>query len=155
MNELWPGAFFSPERRGGGEGAEFEDVKIRYVAVAGRAVVGDAFAPRGTAARAAAAAYAQVAGGDGHGVAGDGVVPLSAATLPGAENVVLDGVFHAPRRSSPSSSGGRGEEEGKGKGNAPEEERATRAATAPTARWFGEEAVVDSWLEALVRVLEE
>ena len=123
VNELWPGAFFSEGE--GGEGAGSSE-RIRYVAVAGRAVVGDAFAARGTAARAAAAAYAQVAGGDGHGVAGDGVVPLSAATLPGAENVVLDGVFHAPRRSPPSSP-----------------------------RWFGEEVVVDSWLYALVKALEE
>lgn len=82
VNELWPGAFFSaaaPPRAeeggrdgDGGTGTEGAGTSIRYVAVAGRAVVGDAFAPRGTAARAAAAAYAQVAGGDGHGVPGDG-----------------------------------------------------------------------------------
>jgi len=72
-----------------------------------------------------------------------GVVPLSAATLPGALNVILDGVFHAPRRSA---SGGEG-------GNAPGEERARVATSA--ARWFGEEAVIDSWLSALVKSLEE
>jgi len=72
-----------------------------------------------------------------------GVVPLSAATLPGALNVILDGVFHAPRRSA---SGGEG-------GNAPGEERARVATSA--ARWFGEEAVIDSWLSALVKALEE
>ena len=201
VNERWPGAFFSTDGGDDGDGDEdeyeaAESVRIRYVAVAGRAVVGDAFAPRGTAARAAAAAYSQVAGGDGHGVAGDGalflfflfhfffrgrglclngkkerknfclslpavnsshpfplkkkktgVVPLSAATLPGADNVILDGVFHAPRRSSGGGGGGEGGA-GAGEGKAPFE-RATAAA------WFGEEAVVDSWLPALVRALEE
>ena len=79
VNELWPGAFYSStsssseEEKGDGDGKEEEENSdIRYVAVAGRAVLGDVFAPRGTLARAAAAAYSQVAGGDGHGVAGDG-----------------------------------------------------------------------------------
>lgn len=75
------------------------------------------------------------------------MVPLSAATLPGADNVVLDGVFHAPRRISSSSSSSSGE------GDAPSEGAA--ATETVVARWFGEEAVVDSWLSALVRALEE
>lgn len=74
------------------------------------------------------------------------MVPLSAATLPGADNVVLDGVFHAPRRISSSSSSS-------GEGDAPSEGAAATGTV--VARWFGEEAVVDSWLPALVRALEE
>ena len=69
VNERWPGAFYSSSSSEGEN-----ELGIRYVAVAGRAVVGDVSAPRGTAARAAAAAYSQVAGGDGHGVAGDGMI---------------------------------------------------------------------------------
>lgn len=36
--------------------------------------------------------------GEGEGVAGDCVVPLSSALLPGARHVVLDGVFHSMSR---------------------------------------------------------
>ena len=83
------------------------------------------------------------------------MVPLSAATLPGAVNVVLDGVFHAPRRQRISPSGGQEGEGDGGGGNAPEEEEERRARSGGAARWFGEEAVVDSWLHVLVKALED
>ena len=74
-------------------------------------------------------------------------MPLSAATLPGADNVVLDGVFHAPRGGRRRSSGGEEEEEAGGEGE--------EGAAAQLPRWFGDEAVVDSWLSALVKALED
>ncbi len=36
--------------------------------------------------------------GEGEGIAGDCVVPLGSALLPGARQVVLDGVFHSMSR---------------------------------------------------------
>lgn len=41
--------------------------------------------------------YRQVCG-EGHGVEGDAVVPVSSALLEGAEAVVVDGVFHSMSR---------------------------------------------------------
>lgn len=73
-----PGAFFAP--------------RVRYVAVAGRAISGE---PGGKSSeRRAGWCYRHLIG---HGeVWGDGLVPVEAALLEGADEVVLVGVHHAP-----------------------------------------------------------
>ena len=84
---------------------------------------------RGALGAAAAASYATVAGGDGDGVRGDGVVPLAAAHLEGAtRQLTLTGAFHSI--------------------NEPGTAR-------PTAAWYGAEAEVDRWLGPLVDILVE
>jgi hypothetical protein len=76
-----PGAFFAPE--------------IGYLAVASRAIRGD---PDGTGReRVAHLLYRSVMGtAAGAGTAGDGLVPVAAAGLEGARQVVLDGAVHGP-----------------------------------------------------------
>jgi len=78
-----PGAFFAP--------------RVRYVVVAGRAVSGE---PGGrSSGRRANWFYRQLIG---HGeVWGDGLVPVESALLEGAEEMVFDGVYHAPVFGSP------------------------------------------------------
>lgn len=72
----YPGAFHS---------------QVRYVCVAGKAVLGK----RRLGNWFAYSSYELTCGrGD---VWGDGITPLEAAHLEGAENIVLDGVFHSPR----------------------------------------------------------
>lgn len=71
-NELFPGALH-------------KESGLRYLSVAGDAV-------DGAASRKARRRYERLAE-DGR-VAGDGVVPVEAALLPGSEGVVLDGVCH-------------------------------------------------------------
>jgi hypothetical protein len=78
VDRTYPGAFFSP--------------RVRYTAVAGKALEGRAAG--GLKERTAYFLYRQLSGsGDEWG---DGIVPLSSAVLPGARNLELDGVGHAP-----------------------------------------------------------
>ena len=73
-----PGAFFAPQ--------------VRYVAVAGRAISGSRCG--NSRQRRAGWFYDHLSG---HGdLWGDGLVPVEAALLEGAEEIVLDGVYHAP-----------------------------------------------------------
>lgn len=111
-NTLYPGAFF----------AETHDLK--YVSVAGRAVRGDKDADRRSLPGYAAGSYEEVCG-DGHGVEGDAVVPLSSALLEGAQHVVLDGVYHSMSK--------------------------IRTFNEPSGNiWYGSEEVLDAWLARLV-----
>jgi len=84
IDTTFPGAYFSPE--------------ITYVCVGGRAVRGrrDEEKPR-TLQRYAYNGYFEVVG-EGLGVEGDSVVPCRCAFLPGARNVLLDGIFHSMSR---------------------------------------------------------
>ena len=78
VEQRLPGAFYAPQ--------------VRYVAVAGRAVAGDRNGD--SAARRAGWFYRHLLGtGDDWG---DGLVPVESALLDGAEELVMDGVFHAP-----------------------------------------------------------
>ena len=78
VEQRLPGAFFAPQ--------------VRYVAVAGRAVSGKAGG--GSSRRSAGWFYRHLVG---HGeVWGDGLVPVESALLEGAEELVMDGVHHAP-----------------------------------------------------------
>lgn len=115
LNAGWPGAFYAPD--------------VRYISVAGRAVTGrpgeakDASGNRRPAAYAASS-YSTLVGGDGDGVIGDAVVPLSVALLDGAQHVELPGVWHS----------------------------VSRVGTFDEASgvlWYGSEEVVDAWLEPL------
>lgn len=83
VEETLPGAFFAP--------------RVRYVSVAGRAVAG---ARDGTAKQRLAAWLYGHLSGSGE-VPGDGLVPVASALLEGAEQHVLDGVYHAPVFGSP------------------------------------------------------
>ena len=77
-----PGAWFAPA--------------VGYVAVGSRAIVGRQDAPDGRG-RFAWRLYADlVTPGDQEEIAGDGLVPLASALLPGARHVVLDGTTHGP-----------------------------------------------------------
>lgn len=75
VNDLFPGALHA-------------DAGLRYLSVAGNAADGS----RSTRARRRYEGFA----GDGR-TAGDGVVPVGAALLPGSESLVLDGVHHNRR----------------------------------------------------------
>lgn len=116
LNAGWPGAFFAPE--------------VRYISVAGRTVTGrpgdakDAEGKRRPPAYAASS-YSTLLGGDGDGVVGDAVVPLSVALLDGAQHVVLPGVWHSVSRV----------------GTFDE---------ASGVSWYGSAEVVDEWLAPLV-----
>ncbi|KAK9821764.1 hypothetical protein WJX81_006068 [Elliptochloris bilobata] len=105
-------------------GAHFASAGLRYVCVAGRSVTADRNAPRRTLARYAHSSYSQVCG-DGHAEEGDCVVPLSSAHLPGAKNVVLEGVYHSTSRV--------------GTYGQPAERP-----------WYGSDTVVDAWAQFLV-----
>jgi pimeloyl-ACP methyl ester carboxylesterase len=72
INNLFPGALHKPEG-------------VEYLSVVGLAV-------DGSKSRRARKRYERVAH-DGQ-VPGDGVIPVSAALLPGSETVTLDGVYH-------------------------------------------------------------
>jgi len=75
VNDLFPGALH-------------KEAGLRYLSVAGSAMDG--------ASSAKARRWYEWLSGDGR-VAGDGVVPVSAALLPGSETEVLDGVCHNRR----------------------------------------------------------
>ncbi|HET7478207.1 MAG TPA: hypothetical protein VFJ72_01695 [Rubrobacteraceae bacterium] len=74
VNDLFPGALHAP-------------AGLSYLSVAGNAVDGNSSAR----ARKRYERFIE----DGR-IAGDGVVPVEAALLPGAGSVVLDGVYHGP-----------------------------------------------------------
>jgi len=84
--ETVPGAFFAPE--------------IGYVSVASRAIRGD---PRGTGReRVAHLLYRSVIGSAAlPGTEGDGLIPVVAASLAGAGQVVLDHAVHGPGAGRP------------------------------------------------------
>lgn len=110
-------------------GGAFQEAGVKYVAVAGRAVQGCAKEASGkerTLRGYAHASYMQVCG-EGDGVWGDCVVPLTLATLDGATNVVLEGVRHSMARI------GTWDERG-----------------ASDHVWYGSAQVLDSWLYHLV-----
>jgi pimeloyl-ACP methyl ester carboxylesterase len=74
--------------------------RIGYVSVASSLVDGD---PAGTGReRAAYLLYRSIVGRSAiGGVAGDGLVPVSSAVLPGSREVVLDGALHGPGAGGP------------------------------------------------------
>jgi hypothetical protein len=76
-------------------------------------------------ARYAYDSYQQVCG-EGQGVEGDAVVPLSCCFLGGAEQVLLDGVWHSMSKVGTFS-------------------------TDSLQVWYGSDAVVDAWLWALTQ----
>lgn len=76
VNQTYPGAFYRSE--------------VRYICVAGKAVYGQR--PKSWFAYSS---Y-QLTGGNGN-VWGDGITPIAAAHLAGAENLILEGAFHSPR----------------------------------------------------------
>ncbi|KGF72455.1 lipase [Neosynechococcus sphagnicola sy1] len=79
VNTHYPGAFYP---------------NVRYVCVAGKAIYGE----RRWGAWIAYSSY-QLTDGQGN-VWGDGIIPIAAAHLEGAENVVLDQVQHSPKPGS-------------------------------------------------------
>ncbi|GLC46697.1 hypothetical protein PLESTB_001353700 [Pleodorina starrii] len=114
-------------------GAFFAAAGVAYVSVCGRTVRGHREVPRTRKGprvpeEYAYDSYTEVCG-EGQGVAGDCVVPLGSAMLPGARQVVLDGVFH-----SMSKIGTFEEESG--------------------VVWYGSEDVLDCWLGPLVEELQ-
>jgi triacylglycerol esterase/lipase EstA (alpha/beta hydrolase family) len=76
VNLTYPGAFY-PD--------------VRYVCVAGKAVYGDRWK-----SWLAYSSY-QLTCGEGNSW-GDGITPIAAAHLEGAENLTLEGVMHSPRK---------------------------------------------------------
>jgi hypothetical protein len=73
--------------------------------------------------------------GEGHGVEGDAVVPCEAAVLPGATNIILDGVFHSMANFKRTNK----------KQTQPQVEGALEANRKQRV-WYGSDAVLDSWL---------
>jgi len=76
-NLLYPGSFHDD---------------VRYVSVIGDAIEGGGFPPLDSFL--AASSYAANTGGSGEGARGDGITPIECASLEGAENVTLKGVYH-------------------------------------------------------------
>lgn len=77
VNQTYPGAFYAAD--------------VRYVCVAGKAIFGQ----RRPGAWLAYSSYKLTCG---HGDRwGDGITPIEAAHLQGAENLVIDGATHAPK----------------------------------------------------------
>jgi triacylglycerol esterase/lipase EstA (alpha/beta hydrolase family) len=76
VNQNYPGAFYP---------------KVRYTCVAGKSVYGQ----RRSGNWLAYSSY-KLTCGDGHSW-GDGITPISAALLPGANHLILEGVKHSPR----------------------------------------------------------
>ncbi|GIL87480.1 hypothetical protein Vretimale_1625 [Volvox reticuliferus] len=114
-------------------GAFFAAAGVSYVSVCGRTVRGHRDFPRiregpRVVEEYAFDSYREVCG-EGEGLVGDCVVPLSSAMLPGARHVILDGVFH-----SMSKIGTFDEDSGQ--------------------VWYGSEDVLDCWLGPLVDELE-
>lgn len=83
VDEHYPGAYFAPA--------------VTYTCVAGRLIQGDRHG--GWRERLAFRLYESLSGSGREW--GDGLVPLPCALLPGSEQVVLDGVGHAPVRGGP------------------------------------------------------
>ncbi|MBD2021054.1 lipase, partial [Leptolyngbya sp. FACHB-36] len=78
VNLTYPGAFYSD---------------VRYVCVAGKAIYGDRWR-----SWLAYSSY-KLTCGNGN-TWGDGITPIEAAHLEGAENLTLDGAKHSPRAGS-------------------------------------------------------
>eukprot|EP01031_Cornospumella_fuschlensis_P034372 gene34374-41604_t len=77
-------------------GAFLRENGILYLSVAGDAVHGDSFAPRGSFENLASYCYRKVTGTANNGEErGDGVVPVGYAHLEGAEHLTLDDVWHS------------------------------------------------------------
>lgn len=76
VSDYYPGAFYP---------------QVRYVCIAGKAV----FGRRQRGQWLAYSSY-QLTCGEGN-CWGDGITPIAAAHLAGADNVILDGVWHSPR----------------------------------------------------------
>lgn len=76
VNDYYPGAFYP---------------QTRYVCIAGKAVFGQ----RRRGQWLAYSSY-QLTCGEGN-CWGDGITPIAAAHLEGAQNLILDGVWHSPR----------------------------------------------------------
>jgi len=76
VKDFYPGAFYP---------------SVRYVCVAGKAIYGD----RRLGSWLAYSSY-QLTCGEGH-TWGDGIVPIEAAHLEGAENITIEGVTHSPK----------------------------------------------------------
>lgn len=94
VNERWPGARFSKDDDGD-EAAAAAEAGVRYACVTGRTVRGKAGSDaKGTLAGYACNSYVQVCG-RGDAVEGDAVVPNDFAVLDGADNTIIDGVFHS------------------------------------------------------------
>ena len=110
VDKKWPGAYFK---------------EINYVCVAGRTVRGvkNTKETKETLPGYAGASYAQVCG-EADGVVGDAVVPSEYATLEGALNVSVEGVFHSMSKVG------------------------TYAEDSNEA-WYGSDEVVDLWLKEL------
>lgn len=98
--------------------AHFADQGVKYACIAGCSVRGNMRAHRRALSRYSASAYSQVCGA-GHLVEGDSVVPNRSAFLKGADNVLLDGVFHSM-------------------GKIGVQEPASRP-------WYGSDEVIDAW----------
>ena len=114
VNRISPGAFYA-------------DRGVRYVSVAGKAVQGRRAGSGGGTANRAHGAYRWIFGaGEAFG---DSIVPLSAALLPGATHVTLQGVRHAQL-------------------NARREQLDANP-------WYGDERVVDMWLRHLLPVQQQ
>jgi triacylglycerol esterase/lipase EstA (alpha/beta hydrolase family) len=76
VNQTYPGAFYAD---------------VRYICVAGKAIWGQ----RRPGSWLAYSSY-QLTGGQGN-TWGDGITPISAAHLEGANNLVIDGATHSPK----------------------------------------------------------
>ena len=103
-------------------GSHFAARGVRYVSVAGRTVRGRAGVEAGPV-KYATTSYGALLGG-AEGVEGDAVVPLSCALLPGATQLVLDGVWHSMSKVGTFDQ-------------------------ASNVVWYGSDAVCDHWLHAL------
>ncbi|CAJ1942338.1 unnamed protein product [Cylindrotheca closterium] len=122
-NAMYPGAFL-------------KDSGIGYVSIGGAAIVGDntkdqesktdadeLYSNRGegSASRVAFNSYEAVCGKGN--VIGDGVVPFDWSQLDGSRKIKLDGVLHSINEAG---------------------------TTIPTDRWYGSEAIIDSWLPSVL-----
>jgi pimeloyl-ACP methyl ester carboxylesterase len=111
VDERWPGA-------------AFKDQGVSYTCVAGMTVRGRAGKEfQKKLAGYSHNSYVQVCG-EGDMVVGDAVVPCEYATLDGAENILLEGVFHSMSKV----------------GTYDEDSREC---------WYGSDEVVDAWLQRL------
>jgi len=118
-------------------------------------------APRGSPPSYARSAYAAVAGGDGAGVVGDGVVPLGVAgCLPGADaRVVLDGVWHSmsalgsfkdpPAAAAASASHSSPPSSPPSPASSSPSSSSPAPVSAGLRPWYGSGGALDAWLTAL------
>ena len=121
-NDATRGALAWVDRRW--PGAALKNEGVSYTCVAGRTVrgrAGEAFKKK--LAGYSHNSYVQVCG-EGDMVVGDAVVPCEYAMLDGAENILLDGVFHSMSKV----------------GTYDEDSREC---------WYGSDEVVDAWLQRL------